>query len=120
MSCQAFAAVLDNSQHSGHELVLLILLADSAHDDGISTMPHMEWLAGRMRLDAEDVQAVIANVADSNELILWTDERAERTYYRVNVPGVDPAPAWFGRTHDARAEWRDLNPRIRREISRRI
>ena len=119
MSIKAYSVVVGQSRHHGDELLLLIFLADSADESGIGKVPSSDRLSAKMRMPVEAVGDVWRGVVASGELTSYADTNGV-VWFRINLPSMDDAPAWFGRVHGYRDAWRNLSPQQRRDIFARI
>ena len=62
--------VWDNSPHSGGALVVLLAIADFAHEDGSGAFPSVETLAAKARLSKRQTQTILKELATSGELLV--------------------------------------------------
>ena len=68
MSIRVMSRVWDESEQKGSALLLLLAIADYAHDDGGGAYPGVDTLAKKTRLSVRQTQRVIQQLADSGEL----------------------------------------------------
>lgn len=59
MSIKVMTAVWEHSQHKGASLLLLLAIADHAHDDGGGAFPAVGKLAQKIRMSARQVQRIL-------------------------------------------------------------
>ena len=69
MSVQASSYVWSNSKHKGSALLLMLFLADCAHEDGTLIFPSVSTMAKQTRLSDRNVQYVLKHLLKSGELI---------------------------------------------------
>lgn len=94
------------SRHKGGALILMLALADFAHDDGTNAYPSIPTLARKTRMSPRQVQRVIQQCEQSGELIAArSTDGLHSTRYTIvldalNVRGVKMSPpsnrAWRG------------------------
>lgn len=82
MSVRCMARVWENSAHKGSNLLLLLAVADYAHDDGTNAFPRIETLATKTRLSERSVTRLLGKLVKSGEL------RIEQRPGRSNVMTV--------------------------------
>ena len=68
MSIKVMTHIWEHSQQKGSALLLLLAIADHAHDDGTGAYPSVESLATKSRMTPRNVQYVLRNLAASSEL----------------------------------------------------
>ena len=68
MSIKAMTHVWATSKQKGSALVLLLAIADYAHDDGGGAYPSVETLAAKCRMTDRNVQLLIRSLCDAGEL----------------------------------------------------
>ena len=70
MSIQATSWVWNNSSHKGGPLLVLLAIADHAHDDGSGAHPSIDTLAFKSRLSTRQVKRVLNELVESGELVI--------------------------------------------------
>ena len=70
MSIQATNWVWNNSSHKGGPLLVLLAIADHAHDDGGGAYPSIDTLAFKSRLSTRQVKRVLHELVESGELVI--------------------------------------------------
>jgi hypothetical protein len=70
MSVHAISQVWRRSQAKGSELLLMLAIADYAHDDGTGAYPAIPTLAGKMRMSERNVQLLIRKREAAGELVV--------------------------------------------------
>ncbi len=70
------------SRHKGGALLLMLALADFAHDDGTNAYPSIATLARKTRMSDRQVQRIIQQCEKSGELVAYrsADGRSSTTY----------------------------------------
>lgn len=68
MSIRVMTQVWDRSQHKGSALLVLLAIADHAHDDGGGAFPSIRALAAKVRMSERQTQRLIDTLAQSGEL----------------------------------------------------
>lgn len=89
-------AVWEHSQHKGSELLLLLALADFAHDDGSSIYPSNAKLCEKVRMVERSVRYILRKLERSGELVVEGKHHAGTTRYRIDMAllgGAKIAPA---------------------------
>lgn len=79
--------VLENSNHTGTNLLLMILLAESANRDTGCCYPGIPTLARLMRCSERNVQKRIADLVESGEITV----RRNGSHARTNLYTLSPA-----------------------------
>lgn len=105
MSIKVMTAVWEHSQHKGTELLLLLALADFAHDDGGGIYPKVDTMAKKIRMSERNTRYVLRKLEDSGELVAVGPHQTGTTLYRIDLdrvgakiaggqrlPGQGPAP----------------------------
>lgn len=69
MSIEVMAKVWKHSQHSGSELLLLLALADHAHDDGTNIHPSQSAMAKKVRMSERSIRYLLDKICASGELV---------------------------------------------------
>jgi hypothetical protein len=86
MSVQAMSWVIDNSQHKGGSLLVLMMIANHAKSDGSGAWPSTTLLASECRMSERQVRRIIDSVLEpSGEL---TVQRRIGKPHIYDVPGV--------------------------------
>ena len=85
MAINRIEAVLQNSSHTGSDLLLMIVLADAADRDKGTCYPGRATLARLMRMSERNVQRCIKTVVDSGEVSVATQgSHLGTNLYRLN------------------------------------
>lgn len=98
MSIKVMTAVWDHSAHKGSELLLLLALADFAHDDGTHIYPSVATMKHKTRLSERAVQYLLRSLVASGELVEDGKHTSGTTRYRINIAqlgGANSAGAIF-------------------------
>lgn len=90
MSIKVMTTVWDHAPVDGTELLLLLAMADYAHDDGSNVFPSVATLAKRVRLKERQTQIVLASLRDKGLI-----ERCEKRHngpwvYQIRLDLIDP------------------------------
>lgn len=92
MSVKAMTAVWDHSKQGGGALVLMLAIADYAHDDGGGARPSIPTLAKKTRMTPRNVNLLIARLVAAGELEVVVGGGLHNTNaYRLTLPGLGPA-----------------------------
>lgn len=91
MSIKVMTAVWDHSQHKGSELLLLLALADFAHDDGGNAFPSVKTMKEKTRLSERAVQYLLRALVASGELAEDGKHPSGTTRYRIVVAALGGA-----------------------------
>jgi hypothetical protein len=83
VSVQASSFVWSNSKHKGSALLLLLFMADCAHEDGSSIFPSVATMAKQSRLSERNVQYVLRHLIKSGELIEEGVSEWQTKVYRI-------------------------------------
>lgn len=86
MSIKIMTSVWENSKARGTCLLLLIALADSANDEGIS-WPSQKTLAKKIRMSDRNVRHLIEHLIEINEISI-DHRRGRSNYYKIMTPEV--------------------------------
>ena len=70
MSIKVTSLVWQNSEHKGGDLLLLLAIADYAHDDGTNAYPTIETLARKTRLTQRAVQYGLRALESAGSIII--------------------------------------------------
>jgi hypothetical protein len=85
MSIAVMSRVWANSQSKGGDLLVLLAIADFAHDNGVA-FPSVPTLAKKSRLTARQVSTILKRLQDRGELSVQTNKGPHGTnLYRVLV-----------------------------------
>jgi hypothetical protein len=86
--------VFEHSPHGGGTLLVLLGIADFAHEDGSGAFPSVETLARKARLSKRQTQSILKSLADSGELLVSRGggRRKSNTYTIVMEPRVASQP----------------------------
>lgn len=68
MSIKAMTSVWEKSQHKGSTLLLLLAIADYAHDDGTGAWPSIDTLAKKTRMSVRNTQRLVDTLRASGEV----------------------------------------------------
>ena len=68
MSIKAMAAVWEYSEQSGSSLLMLLAIADYAHDDGTNAWPSLATLARKTRMTRGNVIRTIKKLEKASEI----------------------------------------------------
>lgn len=68
MSVQAMSWVFENSKHKGNAFVVLLVIANSAKEDGTGAWPSVKTIGKRARVSDRTVQRLLPFLARSGEL----------------------------------------------------
>jgi len=84
--------VWEHSKQSGGALVLLLAIADNAHDDGDGAYPSIDTLARKARMTPRNVNMLLNKLAEAGEVVIRHGAGPHRcNVYKVCLPGVgDP------------------------------
>jgi hypothetical protein len=89
MSIRAMQAVWEHSRQSGGALVLLLAIADNAHDDGDGAYPSVATLARKARMSERNVRLLLQSLAAAGEMaIVPGGGRGNTNAYRITLPGL--------------------------------
>lgn len=89
MSIKVMTRVWENSKNKGSGLLLLLAIADHAHDDGAGAWPSIKTLAAKTRMSERNVQYLIRSVEKTGELKILTGEGP----HGCNAYAIDLPPA---------------------------
>ena len=70
MSIRVMTQVWDSGQYNGSKLLLLLALADFAHDDGANVYPSVDTLAQKTRCDRRTVQRNLRQLEGEGAILL--------------------------------------------------
>ena len=70
MSIQVMTLVWKGSLNKGSALLLLLAIADHAHDDGTGAWPSVETLAQQIRMTTRNTQRLLRLLEESGELVV--------------------------------------------------
>lgn len=85
MSIRCITQVLDRSQHTGTDLLMLVVLADYSDDEGDS-FPSVASLARKCRMTLRNAQYILAALQASGELQVMKNEGPKGcNRYRINL-----------------------------------
>lgn len=91
MSIKVMTAVWEHSQHKGASLLLLLAIADHAHDDGGGAFPAVGKLAQKIRMSARQVQRILHLLEASGELsVAWGQGPNGTNRYTVRLDRLPP------------------------------
>lgn len=83
MSIKVMTAVWDHSTHKGSELLLLLALADFAHDDGSGIYPSLRTMGQKIRMSERNVRYTLRKLEESGELVAIGKHRSGTVEYAV-------------------------------------
>ncbi len=90
MSVQATSWVIENSQHKGSVLLLMLMIANHAHADGTGAFPSTETLARECRMSRRQVIRMLEIAERSGELLIDRSKgRSVHHYTIVMEPNRD-------------------------------
>jgi len=95
MSIRAIQVVLDESQHKGSALLLMIVLANHAHDDGRWAFPSVNTMTRYTRLTRRNVQLLLRKLEESGELAPMGVHNSGTHIYRLILPGFSEGGVKF-------------------------
>ncbi len=82
-------AVWEHSRQSGGALVLLLAIADNAHDDGDGAYPSNDTLAQKARMTGRNVNILLKQLVEAGEITIRPNAGPRGVnVYRVNLPGL--------------------------------
>lgn len=107
MSIEVMTHVWKHSMHQSGALIVLLAMADHAHDDGGGIFASVEMLGRKARLSGRQVQRVIHALLASKEIerVDFGGGRHQTNTYRILVPWVKgdiSSPFQKGDTHVAK------------------
>ena len=73
MSVRCITQVLDGSRHAGTDLLMLIVLADFADDEG-NSYPAVATLARKCRMSSRNANYILRDLQESGELRVLKNE----------------------------------------------
>jgi hypothetical protein len=88
MSIKAMQAVLDESKQKGSTLLLLLILANYAHDDGTYAFPSVDTMARYTRLKKRNVYLLLNKLKESGELAEMGTHTSGTIIYRIILRGL--------------------------------
>lgn len=89
MSIKVMSAVWEHSQSKGSALLLLLAIADHAHDDGDGAFPSVPHLAKKIRMEERTVQLLTKQLIKARELSVRNAEGPGRTnVYKVLIENL--------------------------------
>ncbi len=92
MSLRCITQVRDKSQHSGTELLMLLMLADYSDDDG-NSYPAVASLANRCRMTPRNSQYILKSLQASGELrVIKNGGPKGCNLYHINLEALAAAP----------------------------
>ena len=112
MSIQATNWVWNNSSHKGGPLLVLLAIADHAHDDGGGAYPSIDTLAFKSRLSTRQVKRVLHELVESGELVIEPNAgpRGANLYTVTFERGEDKLSSLTGPDSDEEAGGDILSP----------
>lgn len=101
--------VWEKSRNKRTAMLLLLAIADHAHDDGKGAYPGIDSLARKTRQTDRNVQLLLKTLADSKELIIREGEGPHGTnLYEINVSLLRSYPDWDQNDADDETERTDV------------
>lgn len=92
MSIKAISLVWERSKAKGSELLLMLAIADYAHDDGTGAWPSQGKLAQKTRLSRQRVNTKLAALEKMGELIIHRGEGKNGVnVYDIHLPAIEEA-----------------------------
>lgn len=88
MSLHAIVAVFDHSKARLANRLVLLALADYAHDDGTNAFPSVDTLAGKAGVDRRTVQRALADLEAAGEIAKTGATRRGVTIWRLLLDGL--------------------------------
>lgn len=89
MSIRVMQSVWEHSTQSGGALVLLLAIADNAHDDGDGAYPSIATLAQKSRMSGRNVNLLLKQLAEAGEIAIRRGAGPNGVnVYRVLLPGL--------------------------------
>lgn len=85
MSIKVMSVVWEHSTHKEGTLVVLLALADCAHDDGTGAFPSVETLGKKARMSERNVQYCLRRLIDSGEIEHTGKHGKGTNIYRVCI-----------------------------------
>ncbi len=95
MSVRASAIVWEESQQKGSALLLLLALADYAHDDGTNAFPSVPTLAKKTRLGRRNIQLLLRKLEEAGEVAPMGLVASGTVVYRLILPGFSTGGVKF-------------------------
>lgn len=86
MSFQAQTHVIENSQHKGAALLVLLMIANHAHADGSNAFPSVPTLAKECRMSARQITRIIKKLEASGEIVVDRSAGGHSHRYRIVMP----------------------------------
>ena len=85
MSVRVIAIVWERSQHKASNLLVLLAMADFAHDDGTGVYPSVPTLAQKARISDRNVQYALRDLGASGEIESVGRSSFGTTIYRIRL-----------------------------------
>lgn len=79
-------AVWEHSAQKEGALLILLALADCAHDDGTMAFPSVKTLAGKARMSERNARYCLRNLEQSGEIVSEGRHVSGSTVYRIVLP----------------------------------
>lgn len=95
MTWKATQVVLEESKHKGSALLLLLILANHAHEDGRYAFPSVATMARYTRMGRRNVQTLLRKLEASGELQEMGIHNSGTVIYRIVLPGLERGGAKF-------------------------
>lgn len=92
MSIKVMSLVWEHSQHKGTELLLLLALADYAHDDGAGIYPSLATMAGKIRMSERNTRYTLRKLEEGGELVAVGTRASGTVEYAIPIQGL----GWAG------------------------
>lgn len=95
MSIQIMTLVWKKSRNKRTAMLLLLAIADHAHDDGKGAYPSVETLARKTRQTERNVQLLLNTLESSHELTILEGAGPHGcNLYHVNIKFLESMPDW--------------------------
>lgn len=88
MSIRATTVVWAESRQKGSALLVLLALADYAHDDGRYAFPSVATLAHKARMSERQTKRLLAQLRASGELAPMGEHESGAVVYQILLPGM--------------------------------
>lgn len=97
MSVKASSIVWAESKQKGAALLMLLALADYAHDDGSYAFPSVQTLTKKTRMTRRNVQLLLRKLEDAGEIMPMGIHNSGTVIYRLLLPGFGERGVKFTR-----------------------
>jgi hypothetical protein len=89
VSIKVMTAVWEHSSQKEGALLVLLALADCAHDDGTMAFPSVKTLAEKARMSERNARYCLRNLEQSGEIVREGRHRSGTTVYRIVLPSKE-------------------------------